>query len=590
MSARPLTTQLRAALWTGLATGLGEALLLGAQKLLFGKRLHLGPQMLWMAPFANALLFLPLGLLLAGLARLAPAEERERWMRAGLAFFALASWLLLFERLQMHAALLLAIGAAWRLAPRGSRLPRALRRSARGAALLLLLVAGGYLGGVRFAEQRAERRLPPAPGGRPNVLLLVLDTVRAQNMSLYGYDRPTTPALEGLAARGTVFENAISPAPWTTPSHAGIFTGRRAHEIAAGWDRPLDEATPTLAERLRANGYATAGFVANTINCGYESGLARGFLHYEDYEATPGELAISASLSRAVLHADPLRRWLGWHQFVTRKSAADVNAAFLTWLARRPTAPFFAFLNYFDAHEPYLPPASFAGRFGPPARDAGRVTHRLRMAWRSDRERISPEENRSELAAYDAAIASLDDQIGALLATLDRQGLLARTLVIVTSDHGEAFGEHGRYAHGEDLYLTSIRVPLLLLWTEAVPGGARIATPVSLCDLPATILDLLALPGDGLPGESLARRWRDPASPATPVRSQVDIAPIMPHKFAPGAAAVMHSVIEGRYHAIKNVDGSEELYDILADPGERNDLHASRSGPARHPISHHLHE
>ncbi|MDX2031505.1 MAG: sulfatase [Blastocatellia bacterium] len=567
------------AVWAGLATGVGEAILLGLQKWLFHSQIHLGPQILWMSPLANAILFLTLGGLLAGMAARRSGPSRARVMRTGLLFLCLLSWLLLFERLQLHAVLLLAAGAAWRIAPRLAWSGRATFRSLRWAVALLLLLPGAWIGGQSWRERRALEQLPSAASDSPNVLVIVLDTVRAQNLSLYGYARGTTPQLERFATRGVVFDRAITTAPWTTPSHAGIFTGRAPHEVSAGWERPLDDAHPTLAEELRARGYATAGFVANTINCGYESGLDRGFLHYEDYNANLAELAISASIGRALLHADPLRQWTGQHEFVTRKSAADVNESFLAWLSRPRAGPFFAFLNYFDAHEPYLPPPPFDRRFGAPAKRSGKVTHRLRMAWRSDREKIGAEDNHAELAAYDGAIAYLDEQLGALFTELDRRDLLQKTLVIVTSDHGEAFGEHGRYAHGEDLYLTSIHVPLLIVLPGVVPAGVRVAPPVSLRDLPATIMDLLGVSAHAFPGESLALRWQRPWLPPAPVFSEVDIAPIMPQKFPAGARAVMRSMIVGNYQYIKNVDATEEVYDILRDPGERNDLHTSRAVP-----------
>ncbi|MFN0083778.1 MAG: sulfatase [Blastocatellia bacterium] len=578
------------AVWAGLLTGIVEVFLLEGWKLTTHGKLHLGPHILWMSPLANVVLFLFAGGLLAGVVKIRPGMDRDRVMRAGFLFLSLLSWLLLFERLQTHAALLLAAGAAWKISPRLARLGVPAPGSLRWAAAIVLLLAGACFGWQSFTERRALETLPPAPLERPNVLLIVLDTVRAQNMSLYGYARATTPHLRRFAARGATFERAISTAPWTTPSHAGIFTGRAPHEVSAGWVRPLDDAHPTLAEKLRGHGYATAGFVANTINCGYESGLDRGFLHYEDYNVTLAEFSISASIGRALLHADPVRRWLGWHQFVTRKNASDVNEAFLAWLSHRPSRPFFAFLNYFDAHEPYLPPPPFDRRFGEPVKRHGRVTHRLRMAWRSDREKLGAAENRAEIDAYDGAIAYLDQQLGELFARLDQQGILEKTLVIVTSDHGESFGEHGRYAHGEDLYLTSIHVPLAVILPGVVPAGIRLAAPVSLQEIPVTVMDLLGLSPREFPGESLARRWQRLAGEPCAVFSEVDIAPIMPHKFAAGVQAIMRSMIEGDYHYIKNVDGAEEVYDILRDPGELNDLHKSPAVPETLTIPHDPHK
>ena len=147
---------------------------------------------------------------------------------------------------------------------------------------IVLVQAGLIFGGDRFKQWREESR-PLPPAGSPNVLLIVLDTVRADHLSLYGYQRPTSPALERLASRGVRFDQARAAAPWTLASHATMFTGRWPHELAIRWMYPLRRDVPTLAEFVVALGYATAGFVANTLYCSYDSGLDRGFTHYEDY-------------------------------------------------------------------------------------------------------------------------------------------------------------------------------------------------------------------------------------------------------------------------------------------------------------------
>ena len=146
----------------------------------------------------------------------------------------------------------------------------------------VILLAGFVFVGDRLKQAReAGRPLPPA--NSPNVLLIVLDTVRADHLSLYGYERPTTPVLERLAKRGIRFDEARATAPWTLPSHASMFTGRWPHELGEKWMTPLRGNFPTLAEYLGDHGYATAGFVANVGYCSQETGLARGFTHYEDY-------------------------------------------------------------------------------------------------------------------------------------------------------------------------------------------------------------------------------------------------------------------------------------------------------------------
>ena len=225
--------------------------------------------------------------------------------------------------------------------------------------------------------------------GAPNIVLVVLDTVAAGHLGLYGYGRPTSPTLDELARSGIRFDAARSASSWTLPSHATMFTGRWPHELSVGWVNPLDRTHPTVAEYLGARGYATAGFVANNLYCAADSGLHRGFATYRDY-IFPGLTAMKPAVlaDRIVegLHAIeqlledqwaidiffPVvqRLWLGVN--VNRKDAATVNREFFDWLSRRggPDRPFFAFLNDFDAHGPYQLPELGIHRFGGLPRDA----------------------------------------------------------------------------------------------------------------------------------------------------------------------------------------------------------------------------
>ncbi len=203
-------------------------------------------------------------------------------------------------------------------------------------------------------------------------MLIVLDTVRAASTSLHGYELPTTPALERLAREGVMFPRAIAPAPWTLPSHASMFTGRWPHTLSTGPWSPLDATYPTLAEYLRDRGYETAGFVANREYCGHEFGLSRGFVHYEDYRSTPGQAALYTSPGHTAMQKLPLVQALQTYDNLGRKSAEQLTADFLRWQGRRAgDAPFFAFLNYWDAHDPYTPPRSYARRFAPPGSRGG---------------------------------------------------------------------------------------------------------------------------------------------------------------------------------------------------------------------------
>ena len=202
----------------------------------------------------------------------------------------------------------------------------------------------------------------------------MLDTVRADHLSLYGYERRTSPTLERLAKRGIRFDQARATAPWTLPSHASMFTGRWPHELSTKWMCPLRGDVPTLAEYLGSLGYATAGFVGNTSYCSYDSGLDRGFTHFQDYvldklSAVRTVHLIDLSLKALARLGPSLRmHWMTRMRLAygDRKVARDINREFLDWLSRRrePRRPFFAFVNYLDAHAPYVLPPGAAYRFG----------------------------------------------------------------------------------------------------------------------------------------------------------------------------------------------------------------------------------
>ncbi|MGH7505526.1 MAG: sulfatase [Longimicrobiales bacterium] len=428
-------------------------------------------------------------------------------------------------------------------------------------------------------RRRAFAALPGADAGAPNVLLIILDTVRAASLSLYGYGRPTTPNLERLAARGVVFERALATSPWTLPSHGTLFTGRYPHELSANWKTALGERYPTLAEVLAGRGYVTAGFVANPFYGSYEYGLDRGFVHYEDFVVSLGQTLNSASLGAFVLAGRPgfshnfFRRVLHNYEYLGRKKADDITADFLDWLGAGRDRPYFAFLNYMDAHVPYTPPRDLAERFGvrPPLPLVDRIT--------GDRSSLTEEERRAgdhDRNRYDASIASLDRELGALFDELDRRGALDNTLVVITSDHGEHLGEKGIYGHANSLYMQNLHVPLMLWQPDRVPeGGARIADIVSLRSLPATILDLIGADDETrIPGESLAGLWQSAHAPSDPLLASVRKG-INVREDLPIAKGDLYALVAGARHYIRNPDGSEELYDLAADMADATALGAT---------------
>ncbi len=562
---------LRFAAWCGLLTGLGELTHAGLRKFVHHLPLFRPPEIIWMTPAMTALMFAGVVLLLIGADR-----GRGRILRGpvvvGLCLgLAILSGLWLLPRLHRGASLLLAAGIAFRLAAPGARLLPALDRLARRT--LPVLLAAVALAAVvplvrdRIAERRAIAALPAARADAPNVLLIILDTVRAMSLSLYGYPRPTTPELERFAAKGVLFTQAISPAPWTLPSHASMFTGREAHELSTDWYVPLDSTYPTLAEQLRDAGYNTAGFSGNVWYASREMGLGRGFVHFEDYRRSLAELGMSASILR-VIRGEFVRRLGREDDMPDRKSAADINHDFLGWLDANGHRPFFTFLNYYDAHTPYLPPESFAGQFHAGPERLSHAPDRTSATAPPDSARVKAARD-----SYEAAIAYLDHELRQLFTELERRGALENTLVIVTADHGEEFFEHGVPEHGNSLYLPSVHVPLMIVWPHHVPAGQRVTAPVGARQIAATVMDLAGLGARSpFPGPSLTHDWLTPDSaPEPPIFNQLGHATGLPAWY-PVSKGDMFAVLFGGLRYIRNGDGTSELYDFDHDPTEQFNL------------------
>ncbi len=457
--------------------------------------------------------------------------------------------------------------------------------------LVLILAASIHVGDWLKQRREASRALPRSDA--PNVLLIVLDTVRQDRLSLYGYRRPTTPTLERLAGRGIRFDDARATAPWTLASHASFFTGRWPFELGLRWVTPLCTDFPMLAEYLGSHGYATAGFVANAGYCSYDTGLNQGFTHYEDYVLERlGPLRTAVLINSTLKNvfelslpfhdgiAQKIRTWLSDLFFsAERKPASRVNSEFTRWLDRRsqPARPFFVFLNYLDAHTPYLLPPGSEHRFGPkmgPSDDE----MQLLVSWDLiDKVNLPPRIVSAACDAYDNCIAYLDDQLRVLFDDLHSRKILDRTLVIVVSDHGEGLGEHFLYMHGESLYRTEISVPLLILPQSPRVGGSVVKETVSLRDIPATIIDLVGLAaGSPFPGRSLARFWSGhslKSFPAEDLGALSELASPNPQDpnqgRSPAYRGPLVSISEGGFVYIRNErDGHEELFDEGNDPRE----------------------
>ncbi|MDX2037813.1 MAG: sulfatase [Isosphaeraceae bacterium] len=570
-------------LWFGMVAGLVELLLTivlkhvaDAAPIFFRLERHV----VWKIPLVDLVVFATLALILALAARRISGRV-PTFVFTSLAVFL---WLSSRPRLFLLANVLLACGVGYRFSGRvergGAWFDRIRRLSFAPLALLWAATFGWGFGthvvAPRVLEARAESGRVEGRTG-PNVLWIVLDTVRADRLGLYGSARPTSPKLDALAARGVVFESARSASPWTLPSHASMFTGQWAHLLSCDIETPLDAAHPTVAEFLASRGYATAGFVANKNYAGLETGVARGFERYADHELTLAGIVGATALGKQVVAPllDPASALLHRDALVPRKPGARVRTEFLEWLDSRPAdaRPFFVFLNFFDAHDPYVPPVDHALRFGPGPKSM--EERRLMYEWFiRDKRSVTDAERRLVNDAYDECIAALDSELGRLFDALAERGRLDDTLVIVTADHGEHFGEHDLYGHAASLYPQETHVPLVILPPGAAArnAGRRVAEAVSLRDLATTVASVVDPNGASpFPGRSLLG---DAATAPSPAAASID-RPVLasPNQGrSPIFRGAMKSIIVDGYSYILNGDGVEELYLRASDPGELRNL------------------
>ena len=592
-SVLPLSALILAA-WFGVVGGYIDVGMIHLKRDVFHSSLYYeqGKHFRWAVPVASLSLLMVPGLVVALINRAWPGMVSAR--SAAWLFATLALWgPLLRAPLFGVATLLLAAGLGHGISRLFARRDSPLRRLATYSLLLLMALVGVTAVFSCWRDARAESqaigRLPPPPGGADNILLIVMDTVRADNLGLYGYSRDTTPQLTRWAKRAVRFEWALATAPWTFPSHCSFMTGYWPSTLGAHWKPVLDPSYATLATFLASRGYLTAGFVANTYWCSYESEMNRGFAHYEDYPLTPRTILGSTMPGRWVLENLRSPRDFNGVKWIRSQSrdADGINRAFLDWLSANGGGerPFFAFLNYLDAHEPFLPPTGEGRQFGLRPQTAGEHTMLLEY-W--DRDKLKLSERDIELArdSYDNCIAALDRQVGALLDELEKRGVLRDTVVVITSDHGEQFGEHGVFNHGFSAYAQEVHVPLLIFSKEA-PVGASVSQPVSLRDLPATVVDLSGLGrGSPFPGASLAACWRTAPSAGrshvSTALSEVDIPFVIGSERGRGPKQrgfTMSLMADGLQYLI-DINGNEELYDPKGDPGEVRDL---KNEPGREP-------
>jgi arylsulfatase A-like enzyme len=577
---------------TGLVEGLGLLAFHGFPWFSFNSRIPEGvsAEILWVAPVFNLILFLLLGLVLATLRRLLARFPILRVALFLFPFLAIVDWLGLTDRISLLAALALGAGlgtvASRRMYQRSARLLHAAPRLLVWASLVTLAAFVAVEGGIRVRERIAASHLPAAIKSSPNVLVIVVDTLRADHLSSFGYTRPTSPHVDAIARQGVLFENAISTSSWTLPAHESFVTGRYPHEQGPLREQPLNPNYPTLAQVLDNRGYRTAAFSANNDFFCRRAGFARGFLHFEDYFYSVGDMIYRTYWGLLFFHRYTAGL-LGVDELPIRWRAADVNRSLLRWVDGDRERPFFAFVNYFDVHNPYLPERSYRYKFA--QRDApGQCAPTLRGILNPFHRlgefegllALSPACFQLEVDAYDGGISYVDDQIQSLFSELARRGLDSNTLVVITSDHGESFREHGLVSHGTSLYRELVWVPLIYWWPGHVPSGMRIDRPVSSASLPATILDIVGERDQkDFPVPSLAQLWNQPGvNPQWPYPiSEMAQDLFIPERY-PAYRGWLKSITDPQWHLIVSQTDPAELYRYPQDRAESQNLVESSQG------------
>jgi len=450
------------------------------------------------------------------------------WLEDGFLGLVRDAFLHRFDRVAPVAfGVLFALLVVWALVRR--------RRPARGE-----LVVPAVVVGVLLAARATVPLYDAARPRRPNVLLVSIDTLRSDRVGAYGYDRPTTPAVDTrLAAGGVVFENAWSQSPKTTPSHMTMLTSLypAVHGIGlweAGAAPTLNPRVDTLAEALKNAGYDTFAVTAGA-HMHRDRGFGQGFDVFQ--------------------HGRQLERAL----------------AFLRGSHRRP---FFLFFHTYEVHDPYAPPPDVARAFAAePVPSIAAAVDAIRAGtrgWSQGHKRFwaavdgaDPRDVRYLSDLYDAGIRHMDDRtLTQLLDALDAQALAGDTLVVFTSDHGEAFHEHGRFLH-DDLYPETLRVPFVLRLPHGLPAGRRVQDAVGLVDLVPTVLDLLALPplrqAQGTSVAGLARGDADAGRPPAVLADYTTAG----HRFESIRRDGLGLVVEGP---------TVTLFDRAVDPGEHSPM------------------
>jgi arylsulfatase A-like enzyme/Flp pilus assembly protein TadD len=373
-----------------------------------------------------------------------------------------------------------------------------------------------------------------------NVLLVTLDTTRADRIGAYDYPEAATPHLDALANEGVLFEDTITPTAFTLPSHSSILTGLYPtyHGVRLNGGSALADVHTTLAERLADSGYRCGAFVGAFVLDG-RWGLEQGFEHYDDDFEIAGDQSLNLS--------------------GVQRPANEVVDAALSWLSREDQRPFFSWVHFYDPHTPYEPPEPYRSRFSRAKASDLNVGKNASADTQAGRLREWLEEQN---ALYDGEIAFADSQIGRLLEWLDDQGLADDTVVVVVGDHGEALGSHGETEHGYYVYDYAVRVPFVIKVPEGDLRGVRVQQQVRTIDILPTVLDLVGVEGPAtVHGESLLPLIADPDRKSPSYAYSESMAPSLQYGWSP-----LYSLRTSDFKFIEAP--RSELYDLNKDPGE----------------------
>jgi arylsulfatase A-like enzyme len=604
------------AIFTGLVEG---CLLIFFQRLNWrnwGAMLHVSAPIIWISPLVDLALFASTVCLVSVAAKVFSRIPPFATTIFVLSFLAAYDWLTCIGRLRHWSCALLVFGIAsvfTRWAARNeARTFRFCRRTAPTLVGFWMIAFAAIHLRSSWLENRHLAALPSSPSNQPNVLFIVLDTLRADHVSAYGYPRETSPTIDRLAREGALFENAIAPAPWSLPSHVSLLTGKYQFEHGIGDVPPMSvtglrapalNGSPSLAEVLEQHGYRTGAFSANRTYFSANLGFSNGFSHFDDYYDSVADCFVRTLYGREFARVYLTRtdhsavrrfvRWLGWESLLdkddegaapggtqgVRKRAPELNREVLHWIDHaQHDRPFFAMLNYFDVHHRYGGPVGYRGPWTQNQSVADGQRPTTDDATRFDEELIN---------SYDNGIKYDDAALDELLQALNSRGLLKNTLVVVTSDHGESLGEHHIAYHGEALYREQIYVPLVFWFPGRVPAGVRVPNVVTNASIPATVLNVLKLdPIADFKRPALDALWQHPAvnENASAISEVAQIYPtaaedLVSEKYVPTSMqGAMKSLTTERWQLITHERLGNQLYDYKADSHELEDvLHAPES-------------